>query len=192
MSHYYLVASLPSVSLGDPTPIAEEELLDRCSRFLTAAEMDELKRMLAGRYDECVTPFALKWRRAETQWRNAAARARAASRGVEAAPYLKPHEGFDIELEKTVADAFSKSNPLEKERELDRFRWRLLDDLVFAEAFEFSAVLAYALKLRIAARWAGLTEEAGRAKLEENLAFLQTSEKSRLRFSKDWETGGVK
>ena len=178
MSYYYLVASLPSVSLDDPSPIAEEELLDRCSRFLAAAEMDELKRILAGRYDECVTPFALKWRHAETQLRNAVARARAASRGVEAAPYLKSHAGFDVALEKTVAEAFSKSSPLEKEMELDRFRWRLLDDLVFAEAFEFSAVLAYALKLRIAARWAGRTDEAGRMRLEENLALFQTLEKA--------------
>jgi hypothetical protein len=178
VSHYYLVASLPSLRLGEPPPIVDEELLDLCGRFLAAAELDELKRILAGRYGECVTPFALKWRRAETQLRNAAARARAATRGVEAAPYLKPHAGFDVALEKMAADAFSKSNPREKEMELDRFRWRLLDDLVFAEAFEFSAVLAYALKLRIAARWAGLTEDAGRARLEENLALFQTLEKA--------------
>jgi hypothetical protein len=182
VSHYYLVASLPSLTLGDSLPIAEDEILDRCSRFLAAAEMDELRRILAGRYDECVTPFALKWLRAETQLRNAAARARAALRGVESAPYVKPNAGFDVALEKTVADAFSKSNPLEKEMELDRFRWRLLDDLVFAEAFEFSAVLAYALRLRMAARWARLTEDAGWTKLEENLAIFRTMEKAAEKF----------
>jgi hypothetical protein len=70
-------------------------------------------------------------------------------------------------VEKAVTDAFAKPNPLERELTLDRCRWQLADDLALRAAFGLSAVLAYAVKLQIAARWAGLKDEPGRQRVEE-------------------------
>ena len=64
---------------------------------------------------------------------------------------------------KVVADAFARATPLERERALDRFRWRVIEELQGYDPFAFSGIMAYALKLRIAARWGAMDEEQGRS-----------------------------
>jgi hypothetical protein len=66
-----------------------------------------------------------------------------------------------------VTDAFTRINPLEQEAELDRARWVLADDLALTEPFGLAGILAFAVKLRIAERWAGFDEEKGRKNVEE-------------------------
>lgn len=78
-----------------------------------------------------------------------------------------------MRLHETVADAFEKTNSLEREQELSHGRWRMLDELVGQDCFGLAAVLAYGMKLRIAERWVHLTEEAGEERLE---AYLQQGE----------------
>jgi hypothetical protein len=66
-----------------------------------------------------------------------------------------------------VADAFTRTNPLEQEAELDRARWSQADELALTAPFGFAGVFAFAIKLRIAERWAGLDDSAGQSKVEE-------------------------
>jgi hypothetical protein len=94
-------------------------------------------------------------------------RVRAKKRGTDGSSFLKPHEGFSATIEKMAADAFARPNPLEQEMELDRARWSLVDELALNEPFGFPAVLAFAVKVRIAERWAQMDEEAGKEKVEQ-------------------------
>ncbi len=168
MAYEYLVASLPMIFFEDPPPFSSETFRALCETELSAADMTAVERVLAA------TPpppdagrFEHDWHARETQVRNEAAFVRAARAGVEAKPYLRPHEGYDVSLKESVSAAFERPNPLERERELDRTRWRLIDEVVGPiEPFSLSAVLAYAAKLRIAERWAARTEESGRERLE--------------------------
>ena len=168
MAYEYLLASLPMIFFEDPPPFSSESFRSLCEAQLSAAHMTALERVLsatppppgAGRFEH-------DWHARETQVRNEAALARATRAGVEAKPYLRTHEGYDVFLKESVSDAFERPNPLERERELDRTRWRLIDEGVGPiEPFGLSAVLAYAAKLRIAERWAARTEESGRERLE--------------------------
>ncbi len=165
--YYYLVASLPTLVFGDPPPFPPDTYLGRCAEFLKPDDVRELALVLTDRASEGVTEFSRRWFGSDTQLRNAVARQRAARWNVESGPHLKSHPGFSTYVEKTATDAFAKPTPLEREMELDRFRWELLDELSRAEPFGLPAVMAYGLKLRIVGRWAALTEEAGRGRLDE-------------------------
>jgi len=166
MKYYYLVASLPSLVLGEPPPLNMERLRFSCSTVLEPEDMAELERIAAGRDEECSGAFMQAWRDAEYQLRNAVAAVRAHRRNVEAQPHLREHRGFRVWIEKAVTDAFAKPNPAEREMALDRLRWQILDELSRQDPFGVGPVLAFALKLRMAERWARLDAAAGRRMLD--------------------------
>ena len=82
---------------------------------------------------------------------------------------LREHGEFDAGTEKIVVNTFTRHTPIEREMELDRFRWKIVDEVAGHDPFQLSGLLAYALKLRLAERWAQMDETRGRAKLEELL-----------------------
>ncbi len=166
MNHTYLVASLPMLFFGDPPPFSCAEFRRRCEGMISAAELAMVDALLDGR-PAGGGRFADGWQAREVQVRNAVARARAAEAGIDARGFLHDHPGFDMSVAQAVADAYAKPNPLEREMELDRCRWRVADDLGRASPFGLDGLLAFAVKLRIAERWAGLSEEAGRRKVDE-------------------------
>lgn len=169
MSYEYLVASLPMLFPGDPPPFGVTDFLYRCAGVLSPAHHGTLERLLAGRVDENDHPAAREWAARDTQLRNAIAQARATAWQADARPHLRDHPGFDGMVRDGVADALTKPTPLERERTLDRCRWHILDDIARGDPFGMGAVVAFAMKLQIAARWAGLTPDAGRAALETRL-----------------------
>jgi len=57
--------------------------------------------------------------------------------------------------------AMGLDDPLERELLLDSLRWTLLEELAAFPPFGFQAVLAYALKLRLAEKWAAMDEAEG-------------------------------
>lgn len=174
MSYYYIVASLPTLALGEPPPFDGAGFLRQSANVLEAGDLAELALVLEGREAEGCSAFSREWVNSEAQLRNAVARTRAAKLSVEVRPYLRDHAGYDVSLEKGVADAYAKPNPLERELALDRLRWKRLEDLAARDPFSLSAVLAFAVRLRLAARWAAMQEAAGQAKLDELLKAHET------------------
>lgn len=172
---YYLVASLPTLVIGEPPPFTGEDLLVRIQHLLSDGERREVRLALDGRERDSAHPFLVEWVRADTQMRNAIARVRAGKLAAEPRGYLREHEGFDLGLEKSVTDAYARPNPLERESALDHCRWQILDTMVQKDPFGFGAVLAYAIRLRMVARWAGLQEPAGRARMEELLGGIASA-----------------
>lgn len=167
MSFGYFVASLPTPALGAPAPLSLAQFRADAARLLPRDAVAEMDAVLAGDRSAARSAFAAQWFDVETQLRNAVARTRAARRDVEAAPYLHPHGGFRVSIEDAVSSAYAKPNPLEREMALDRARWSAADEFSLFEPFGIGAVLAYAVKLRIAERWASLSDDAGRSALED-------------------------
>lgn len=167
MTYYFLVASLPALSLGAPPPLSQEDFLSQAERLLVPADRAALHALLEGDEESARDPFARRWFAMETQLRNALARTRAARLGVDPGPYQVPHEGFSNYIEMAVLDAFAKANPMERALTLARFRWSLLDEWTRETPFGFEAVQAYALKLQIVHRWGAMTDDKGRARLKE-------------------------
>lgn len=174
MNHWYLVSSLPYLRFGEKPPIQRADFLSACSGWLSEPEIEVLKAVL----DNVQPPEGVAgvWWNGEVQLRDAVVRVRAKSRGIDASRYARPYEGFSATIEKLVSDAFARPNPLEVEEELDRTRWMLAEDIALTDAFGFPAVLAFAVKLRIAERWAVLEDEAGKARVEELILSATTED----------------
>lgn len=168
--YYYLVASLPALTIGDPSPFSPADLRSRCATLMSEDDLAELDRVLEGRAAEGRSGFCRRWLAADAQLRNAVARVRAGRLGIEVRPHLKEHAGFSVLIEKAVTDAYARPDPLGRASALDRCRWQLLDEIAFEDAFGLTAILAFAVKLQIVMRWAELKDEQGRQKVEEFVA----------------------
>lgn len=166
MKYTYLAASLPTLVFGSPPPFGVVEFRAKCEGVMSRGDLAAFDALLAGVPVPGVR-FVEEWQARDTQMRNGIVRARAAQLGMEARPYLRDHAGWDMTVAKAVTDAFSKPNPLERELELDRCRWRTAEELARFEPFELPAVLAFVVKLGIAERWAGLVEDAGVKRVED-------------------------
>jgi len=165
MDHWYLVSSLPVLRLGEKPPMSVEAFRSACAGHLSDDEMLAVEAVLETR--EPPVGEASGWWNSEVQLRDAVVRVRAKNRSTDAASFLKPYEGFSVAIEKRVTDAFARPNPLEQELALDEARWVLADELALAEPFGFPGVLAFAIKVRMAERWAELDETIGQEKVEE-------------------------
>lgn len=166
MNHWYLVASLPYLRFGEKPLMGREAFFAACADWLAEEDVTVLRTAFKNR---CApdSDVAKRWWNGEVELRDAVVRVRAKNRSTDAARFIQPHDGFSLSIEKMVTDAFTRTNPLEQEAELDRARWTLADELALTAPFGFAGLLAFAVKLRIAERWAGLDAAAGQAKVEE-------------------------
>ena len=166
MNHWYLVSSLPYLRFGEKPLVSREGFLAACTDWLAEEDV----AVLRAAFENSCSPdseVARRWWNGEIELRNAIVKVRAKNRNTDAGRFIQPHEGFSLSIEKTVADAFARANPMEQEMELDRARWAQADELALSAPFGFAGVFAFALKLRIAERWAGLDAAAGQSKVEE-------------------------
>jgi hypothetical protein len=166
MNHWYLVSSLPYLRFGEKPLTSRAAFLTACANWLTDVDVAALEAVFENRCPPD-RDIARQWWAGEVELRDAVVRVRAKNRGVDAGRFIQPHVGFNVSIEKMVTDAFTRANPLEQETELDRARWVLADELALIAPFGFAGILAFAVKLRIAERWAGFSHEEGRKNVED-------------------------
>ncbi|MBP7275829.1 MAG: DUF2764 family protein [Kiritimatiellae bacterium] len=164
----YLVASLPTLTFGEPPPWSPEDFLFRLDGVLGERERAQVAAILEDR-PVSGSAFADGWQARETQLRNAVARHRAAALNVDVRGTQRPHAGYDGYVAEMVTNSLARTPPLERAVELDRCRWHVAEDLARRDSFGISTVLAFAVKLRIAQRWAAMSDETGRARVEEEV-----------------------
>jgi len=164
MSTYYLIASLPPLSVEQKTPLSVETFLHTCEQQLTVHDAAAARALVM--QEASVHPFAVAWRDKETILRNAVAQQRARERGVESARWLRATEGCDLMIERQVEEAFQQPDPLRIERALDAIRWRVAEELAGVDPLAVGVVLAYAIKLGIVMRWNALQADHGMAVFE--------------------------
>lgn len=162
MSHaVFLVSSFPMLRFGDAPPFTVAELCKKCEGMMTEQELACLNALIEGR--ECDDPFVTAYQAHEIQMKNVTGRARAVAWGPDARFSERSFPGYDVTFAKMVADAFSKANPLEKEQDIDRARFWVVDEIAGVGEATIAHVYAFAIKLMICERWARMTEEAGDA-----------------------------
>jgi len=164
MNYYYFAATLPVLNLDRQPPLGIDEFLESCRTHLAEGDMLAVQEAIAA--DGAVTQaLSSSWRTQDMALRNAIVRARASRMNVDPSPHL--HEStIDTTCEQAVADAYARRNPHEREWALDCFRWGLLDEMAGFNPFSLNAIVAYALKLRLAERWSALDVDRGRQKME--------------------------
>ena len=159
MSVPYLISSLPALSMDAPPPLTPEAFKDECARILSSDQAAVVAALVDG--TPCSHPFVLAWRDLDTQIRNAIVRRRAARRGVDPLSAQRPAEGCNLRVIQAAESAFDQPDPLKRQRAIDKARWDALDELVGPQPLSFEAVLAYAVRLGIAGRWAKYDQAAG-------------------------------
>ncbi len=164
MSLLYLIPSLPMLSLDAAPGITPAKFIEACREQLSAGDAALAEALLYGR--PAVHPFAAALQDKETILRNAVARARARLSGTDAARWTRPAEGCDGQIETEVEDAFLESDPLAREKALDKVRWLIADDLQGPDPLSVKVVFAYAVKLALITRWTGFSAEQGRQTFE--------------------------
>jgi len=180
MKYYYLAASLPSLALGEDPPVSGGRFDELCREHLCPADLRALEEMKTAFEQEPSHGVVREWRNSETRLRNAAVTQRASRLRREAEPHLREQAGADLYTEKEATDAFARPNPLEREMALDRVRWRHADELAGYDPFDTRAILAYAIKLRLAERWAAMSDEEGSKKTEEIVNQTTNEEKTTM------------
>lgn len=169
MKYAYLAASLPLLIQDEPPPMSAEAFLFHCTGALSSEDWEELERVLTNQPEGCHSPAARGWLDFDTQIRNATAEVRAKRHGVDPKGYMNSHHHFHGEADQSVIDAYAKSTPREREWALDQVRWTFLEHLTGSDPFGFAAVLAHAIQLRLAERWAGLDAAKGATSLEHHV-----------------------
>ncbi len=167
MNYYFLVASLPHISIGEMPAISFDEFAGLCSEHLTNSDMVTLNTILNNNEASSSHPFMKAWNEKETLFRNAISRIRASQLNREDSDFTRPAASFDSYVEKAAIEALSESNPLEKELSLDKHRWQQLEELEGFGMFTIKSILTYALKLKIAERWSKLDREKAKITAEE-------------------------
>lgn len=168
MNYWYLVASLPALAEHAPPPLSPAQFRMLCGEHLVPADLAELDAVLAG---GGASAFARAWQQRRGAIASGCAALRAVRLGLDPAPYRS--EGVpDLWLAAAVHDAMQQGDPRARERQLDALGWRLLGELGEPAPFGLPAVLAYGLRLQLAARQAARTEAKGRERLAQHLGAL--------------------
>lgn len=166
MAYYSLVASLPSLRIGDEVPFSIADYIENCAQWVSERETEILKAVLLDEPIASPCPLCAAWNNIETQLRNAVAKHRGQKLGIDFKEYLQPHDGFSGTIETLVTDAFTSTDPVELEEALDRARWSLAEELIGEEAFGFEKILAYGIQLKIVERWNQMDVSAGKEAIE--------------------------
>lgn len=169
MSYFYFVATLPALAFDHAPPMSYESFVNLCREHLSERDIQALEALDATVGDTS-NAFVRGWRDNDTQLRNLLARARATALGRDPVPYLREHRDVDTSIEKAVTDAYTRETPRDREIALDRFRWAQAETLAGYDEFSIDAILGYALKLKIAERWANMDEDEGRSTAEDMVA----------------------
>ena len=159
MAYYYLVASLVPLTLDGDVSFSPEEFFESCKKMLTSRDRKNLEYVINGQPASARHPFVRKWLSSENQLKNAIAAARTARLNIDSHQFLRGNTEIGINETKSVTEALSKQNPLEKELALDKYRWKLLDEMANNDFFGMPSIFSYVLKLKLIMRWKSLSDE---------------------------------
>ncbi|MFP4377133.1 MAG: DUF2764 family protein [Spirochaetales bacterium] len=159
--HYYLVASLPTISYESKDAMSPEDFLELCRQQLSD---DEYRAVAAASIDAPAAgalpdgaPVLTRWLEHERGLRNALVKLRAPGRGADAEAYMRRDEGGNDgtsadSITELAREAHASETPLGAETALNQARWRFLEDLETGHFFDLDRVALYYVKLQIIAR----------------------------------------
>lgn len=164
MSLLYLISSLPTLEMNSEPPLSEAEFMAVCEKWLSEKQCAIVRALLENKAHD--HPFVKAWRNKETLLRNSIAKLRARATNQNPEPYTRRAVGCDLKLEADAEDALQHRNPLHKESDIKKIRWKILEELQGTDPLSINTIFAYAVKLAIVTRWSELDRETGRESFE--------------------------
>ncbi len=169
MKYYFFAASLPRLSFSEGLPFDVEDFVELCEENLSPKDAEVVRALISGVESDTSNinnSFLKQWNDSETELRNTIVKHRANVRKCDPDQFLREQDDSDYSVVKAVNDAYSKPNPLEREKTLDNFRWEQLDHFGGTDFFDSNAIFAYALQLKILERWSKLDTEEGSERVQ--------------------------
>jgi hypothetical protein len=178
-SLYYLVSSLPLLTLEEKPPFTTEDYLDMCKTFITEQQMHELSELnLAPNYDSAINSKTINnWYEWETCLRNSVTKIRSSVFNKDFSSFLRYEKNYFSEIDKGVQEAYSTNNPLKKEDAIDKLRWTSLDTLEATHQFDFGKLCIYKIRLMLSEKRMKRSEDKGKKNLDNILSELYSTQK---------------
>jgi hypothetical protein len=173
-NHYYTLAALKTIRLGEKIPITEEYFLQFAEDTIDAKSYQILLKSRWGLTEPTGFSFAdriLSW---EKELRLELAKARILKLPFDTPPNLQASDGSYSLLEQVRA-VMALDSPLDAERYLDQLRWSFLEETGARHYFDLEALVVYYLKLQLALRQEKFQVELGRDSFKKEYAALADS-----------------
>jgi hypothetical protein len=170
-NHYYTLAALKTIRLGEKIPISEEYFLQFAEDTIDANSYQILLKSRWGLTEPTGFSFAdriLSW---EKELRLELAKARILKLPFDTPPNLEGSDGSYSLLEQ-VRVVMALASPLDAERYLDQLRWSFLEETGARHYFDLEALVVYYLKLQLALRQEKFEVELGRDSYKKEYAAL--------------------
>lgn len=156
--YYFFSASLPELRPGETPPMTPAE-------FDADAELQLSPRHYRMMVDgDPASRVHREMRRFEEYLRTRIAEKRAEK--LKLPIDLPEPEAFYGEVDAALGQ-FSQLDPAERERAVDRLRWKMLDELTWSSEFDFDHICAYRMKLRLAEKYRGRDAKSGRKSFDD-------------------------
>ncbi len=164
--YYYIITSLPHLSLSEGPYIRKDEFLATCKDYLKRADFDMLESVnLFDTEENDVFPSAIRrFFRWERGMRNVLVRLRAKSMGLGPDQFISG-EIADHSQVLLAEEAFNAISPLMAEEVLNKARWKCLDELEFGHYFDIERLVVFFIKLQILERISSFDIEEGMERL---------------------------
>lgn len=174
MSIYYLVSSLPSFNFGDKPFYSSEGFVKQCADWISPDELTELQKLSLIPEEKYSGNNELikSWYELTGALSCYCVKIRASKLNRDASVIAREQKAFDSFIEKSVQEAFSSENPMEKEKKLDRLKWKILDTLEAGHSFDFETLCIYKLRTILCEKWFDRKEPEGKKNLESTLSVL--------------------
>ncbi len=164
--YYYVITSLPYLSLSEELPIRKDDFLANCQKYIKKTDFDILESisLFDAEKDEVSLDVIRRFFKWETGLRNSLVRLRAESLGLEPDEFIRD-EIVDHFQALLAEEAFNADSPLMAEEILNKARWRYLDELEFEHYFDIERLVIFFIKLQILERTSSFDAEEGRERL---------------------------
>ncbi|HJO94284.1 MAG TPA: hypothetical protein QF753_12860 [Victivallales bacterium] len=175
---YYLVSSLPLLTLGEKPPFSSDKYIEMCKTFLTEKQMEDLLslNLIPNHTDSADSEVINRWYDWETCLRNSVAKIRSSVFNKDFSSFLKYENDYFSEIDKGVQEAYSADNPLEKEDAIDKLRWTSLDNIEAKHQFDFGKLCIYKIRLMLCEKRMKRSESKGKENLDNTLSELYSNQ----------------
>jgi len=161
--YYYFAASLPLIWFEGKLPFSVESFLEDCRRLLSEGDYALMERLLAETEEDSQTGHTVfdEWIKFRHSFRNESAWFRSAKLSKDPSRHIRGLRFPEARFAEVIHQAAKAGNPLEAQRQLDRFQWEFLDELSAGHDYDIEFLFGYALKLRILQRYQEYASEKG-------------------------------
>ena len=164
--YYYIISSLPFLSLNEGLPIRKNDFLSVCKENLKTGDFEILRSIdFCEIENEKVSLDILRrffsW---EREVRNALVKLRAERLGLDSIDFIRG-DISDHSIGHFAEEAFNADSPLMAEEILNKARWKYLDELEFGHYFDIEILVIFFIKLQILERISLFDPVKGQEKL---------------------------